>query len=551
MNTQITNHILDDKISDGDSPAQSVVWIEDDDGNKIVCKISKCADFVALHEDRIGKILTSQNHQNIVKYLGKRSTIININLEGEKRFRDSFLVGSSWHEDTTMWEYLDGVSMFEVIGNKSRFDDNIVISCVTQVAFALLELQKQVGFVHGDLNLNNIIVCKTDEASLKYVLDSKTVHVETFGYISKIVDFGNSHAWKFQTRLTTPMYGFADCKANLFFDEFMDFRFFLDNVSDELFKSRTCQMSTLFQRLSFNMLSNFDNIETDVDIYNEMDDDLFEAYEFVLRRKRQIKQSYDDNETNHDTKHTLDCLLSLVELPIDFSTTLSEAEIRDCDTLFDYEQSKVQDLQRSKCHKAADFRIQNENKILAFLNSWSDIKRFFTEAQARYVLREIVLFASKNSTETGSAIEGKFHALIHKLLKIFGQTMISIEMYKTTQVLLRLLRLSKPLKLHVTYFCQEYLENIFDKNMATVDMLDYTMSAERPKSVCEDNEQPVFATAIVTLFKMWKDYDAIVSSDAAPCSFFNPYNEFACIERQSVHLETCKKDERKGLNFTL
>ena len=538
MNNKIANHNLSDKRSStsresGSSPAQSLVWIETDGDTKIVCKISKCVDFVTIHEDHIGKILNHQNHQNIVKYLGTRSTSIDIN--STARFANTFADGKSWNEDTTMWEYLDGASMFEMICDKTRFADDIVISCVTQVVFALLELQKQVGFVHGDLNLNNIIVCKTIDTRLQYVLNSKTVYVETYGYISKIVDFGNSHAWKFPSRLTSPMYGFYDCKANLFFDEHMDFRIFLENVSDELFKSRSCQMSAMFQRLAYNMTSNFVDIEADEDVYNDMDDELHDAYEFVMRKKSQkspkstVKKSScdDENEDKHDSRHTLECLLSLVELPIDFSTELSDNEMDKCDALF-----------------------ENGNKVVAFLNSWAEIKRFFTEAQARYVLREIVLFASKNSTETGSAVEGQFNALIHRLLKIFGQTMISVEMYKTTKVLLHLLRLSKPLKLYVTYACRDYLKNIFDRHLETIDMFCAHQSSSKTfaKSVTVKNND--YVDVVVALFNMWKEQPS--QSEGTLCSFFNPYNEFASIERRSLQLlTTCKKGETERYRLPL
>lgn len=65
-------------------------------------------------------------------------------------------------------------------------------SCLFQIAFALLYLQKNYKFTHNDLHINNVMYISTNKPYLYYKLNNKYFKVPTYGYLFKIIDFGRS-----------------------------------------------------------------------------------------------------------------------------------------------------------------------------------------------------------------------------------------------------------------------------------------------------------------------------------------------------------------------
>ena len=65
-------------------------------------------------------------------------------------------------------------------------------SCLFQVTFALIYLQKHYYFTHNDLHINNIMYSKTDKPFLYYKYNNQYFKVPTYGKIFKIIDFGRS-----------------------------------------------------------------------------------------------------------------------------------------------------------------------------------------------------------------------------------------------------------------------------------------------------------------------------------------------------------------------
>ena len=73
-----------------------------------------------------------------------------------------------------------------------EFNENLLISCLFQVSFALTYLQKKYDFTHNDLHINNIMYKETDTKFLYYKLNNTYFKVPTFGKIFKIIDFGRA-----------------------------------------------------------------------------------------------------------------------------------------------------------------------------------------------------------------------------------------------------------------------------------------------------------------------------------------------------------------------
>ena len=78
----------------------------------------------------------------------------------------------------------------DIIDNE--FNDDILLSCLFQITFALTYLQRHFNFSHNDLHINNIMYdeCKTEY--LYYKINNKYFKVPTYGKIFKIIDFGRS-----------------------------------------------------------------------------------------------------------------------------------------------------------------------------------------------------------------------------------------------------------------------------------------------------------------------------------------------------------------------
>ena len=69
---------------------------------------------------------------------------------------------------------------------------DIILSCIFQVSFALLYLQKYYSFTHNDLHINNVMYTSTEKTYLYYKFNNLYYKVPTFGYVFKIIDFGRS-----------------------------------------------------------------------------------------------------------------------------------------------------------------------------------------------------------------------------------------------------------------------------------------------------------------------------------------------------------------------
>ena len=70
--------------------------------------------------------------------------------------------------------------------------EDVLLSCIFQISFALTYLQKHFAFTHNDLHINNIMYKSTTTTYLYYKYNNIYFKVPTHGYIFKIIDFGRS-----------------------------------------------------------------------------------------------------------------------------------------------------------------------------------------------------------------------------------------------------------------------------------------------------------------------------------------------------------------------
>jgi len=73
-----------------------------------------------------------------------------------------------------------------------EYDDNCLIGCLFQIAFALAYLQRRYQFTHNDLHINNVMLTDTDTKYLYYKINNQYFRIPTNGKIIKIIDFGRA-----------------------------------------------------------------------------------------------------------------------------------------------------------------------------------------------------------------------------------------------------------------------------------------------------------------------------------------------------------------------
>ena len=71
-------------------------------------------------------------------------------------------------------------------------DINLIKSMTLQITAVIIELALVYKVIHGDINSGNIMVDTTEEKTLDYTIDGKTVEIETYGWMPKMIDYGKS-----------------------------------------------------------------------------------------------------------------------------------------------------------------------------------------------------------------------------------------------------------------------------------------------------------------------------------------------------------------------
>jgi len=96
-------------------------------------------------------------------------------------------------------EKLQG-TLEDLLTKIGELNTDLILSCIFQVSFALMYLQKYYGFTHNDLHINNVMFTSTNKTFLYYKFNNIYYKVPTYGYLFKIIDFGRS-IFTFHNRL--------------------------------------------------------------------------------------------------------------------------------------------------------------------------------------------------------------------------------------------------------------------------------------------------------------------------------------------------------------
>ena len=96
-------------------------------------------------------------------------------------------------------EKLQG-TLEDLLTRVEDLNTDLILSCIFQVSFALLYLQKYYEFTHNDLHINNVMFTSTNKTFLYYKFNNIYYKVPTYGYLFKIIDFGRA-IFTFHNRL--------------------------------------------------------------------------------------------------------------------------------------------------------------------------------------------------------------------------------------------------------------------------------------------------------------------------------------------------------------
>ena len=145
-----------------------------------------------------------QNHDGFKQLYKKQFTVeeyYNSDSSDEDSYSDNSSYNSSEDDDDTVItfnkfpvaqlfiEKLDG-TLEDII--KYNLSLQLLKSCLFQVTFALIYLQKHYKFTHNDLHINNVMYTHTEKPYLYYKYNNQYFKVPTFGFLFKIIDFGRS-----------------------------------------------------------------------------------------------------------------------------------------------------------------------------------------------------------------------------------------------------------------------------------------------------------------------------------------------------------------------
>lgn len=457
---------------------QSLVWMDE----KYVYKLARSLSLLAEHEAHIGQRINSFVHPNFMKFISIKPTITKLDMSiyrdnpddkkspiNPKLFiADRHKTGVTCMRPVTCWELLHGCTLVEFISRKD-VSDKVVAGCIVQVIFAILEMQTRVGYVHGDLHCGNVMIVESQVPTLTYRIhptadSTDDIVIPTYGYMAKIIDFGNSMCWYDENLyLTTPLYGYYAGATNLFFDLFNDLRVFLDACQFELFNARKSNMVGEFQRLTANILTHYHQDQGKIPPRDDIYDDLHQMFSkcngYLGKQGSVLIQD----------KSMMDMLLTTVPLPVDFDVRIEDAEF------------------------IIDSAFTKQGIFSRFLKSWVEIERLFTKEQAALVFKEVVLFVHRNRTKTDSKVEAKFNALIHEQLKLYGQTMISVTLYDTDFLFHQLALLQRPLMTFIHDRSSDYLESIDVSTVETINTLQRVSNGMTP------------VKAFASIIKAWWD----------------------------------------------
>jgi hypothetical protein len=205
------------------------------EGHKFVFKLSQYIDYIASHEYEIMKGL--DDIADFCPHFCRSIALIEHDVEPRrKKNANPFEIISKYpiKQPILLEEYIDGHNLMHYI-DRRKYD--VVFSSIKQVLAAIVIAQKCKNFSHYDLHSDNILLekCSADQVNLYILDDNAAIVVPTYGYMSKMIDFGFSYNDNINDNYATTGISYTDIGfMSDRFDWISDFKLFLVSVSKEI-----------------------------------------------------------------------------------------------------------------------------------------------------------------------------------------------------------------------------------------------------------------------------------------------------------------------------
>ena len=235
------------------------------ESHKLVFKLSQYIDYIAVHEYEIMKGLDEISE--FCPHFCRSIALIDHDVEPRrKKNANPFEVVSKYSikQPILLEEYIEGCNLMHYICKK-KYD--VVFSSIKQILAAITIAQKCKSFSHYDLHSDNILLekCSPDQVNL-YIFDKNSaIVVPTYGYVSKMIDFGFSYNKNINDNYATTGISYTDIGfMSDRFDWVSDFKLFLISVSKELNDSTRGRKlrniaKNIFSKLKLNWKTGWDN----------------------------------------------------------------------------------------------------------------------------------------------------------------------------------------------------------------------------------------------------------------------------------------------------
>ena len=122
----------------------------------------------------------------------------------ERRFTQNIMLMHSYHHDVSAKKLYICMEAFDS-SVKTFLDENITtlksrhVACILfQILHGLIVLQKCLGFEHGDLKLENVLIKRIPKGGFwRYDINGEVYYIPNMGFITGLSDFGMSVAKEF------------------------------------------------------------------------------------------------------------------------------------------------------------------------------------------------------------------------------------------------------------------------------------------------------------------------------------------------------------------
>lgn len=289
---------------------------EEDDGDKIIFKMSQYIDYLINHEYTVIKGLQeiSEFCPHFCKCIGLISAEVDLNYT---KNTNPFKITTKYpiEKNILLMEYIKNSCKFYNYIKSLRIHDDVIFSIIKQVLLAIYMAQIHKNFSHYDLHSYNVMIKKCNEEDLfLYVIDDEIQYlIPTYGSYPVIIDYGFAYIKDMEDNALWSGMSHTDVgfMSNQY-DWVADPKLFLITVSSELKEKRPSDktinfrkmIKTIFKPLTIDSDSGWDKLYK------------YSASEYLIKYLRPIRSHKSIIFSEYEC-YSMELIQSLIILPLE------------------------------------------------------------------------------------------------------------------------------------------------------------------------------------------------------------------------------------------